>query len=158
MFELYTLQARRAVFFARSEASEFGSDSLDSHHLLLGLLRADAALRDRFLPSQYAAIRETLVARFPFGREIPTHADLPLSKEAKHNLAYAQKEATRMKAKCGPKVRTEHLLLGLLREEGSAAAELLRERGLELVTLREQIEAGPFPNQDDLLAEPPPNF
>ena len=158
MFDVYTLQARRAVFFARSEASEFGSDRIESHHLLLGLLRADAALRDRFLPSQDAAIRETLVARFPFGKEIPTHADLPISKEAKHNLAYAQEEASRMKAKCGPKVRTEHLLLGLLREEGSFAAELLRDRGLELAAVRKQIAAGPFPDQDDLLARPPPEF
>jgi ATP-dependent Clp protease ATP-binding subunit ClpC len=158
MFDLYTLQARRAVFFARSEASEFGSGRIESHHLLLGLLRADTALRDRFLPSQDAAIRETLVARFPFGKEIPRHADLPLSKEAKHNLAYAQEEASRMKAKCGPKVRTEHLLLGLLREEGSVAAELLRERGLELAAVRKQIEAGPFPDQDDLPAGPPLDF
>ena len=45
MFELYTDRARRAIFFGRYEASQFGSSEIDTAHLLLGLLREDSSLR-----------------------------------------------------------------------------------------------------------------
>src|SRR6185437_13907337 len=51
MFEKYTEKARRAIFFARYKASEFGSPCIETEHLLLGLLREDKALTNRFLPS-----------------------------------------------------------------------------------------------------------
>ena len=51
MFELYTEKARRVIFFARVEASQFGSSYIETEHLLLGLLREDKALANRFLPS-----------------------------------------------------------------------------------------------------------
>ena len=49
MFERYTETARRCIFFARYEASQFGSPVIDTEHLLLGLLREDKALADRLL-------------------------------------------------------------------------------------------------------------
>jgi hypothetical protein len=51
MFERYTEKARRVVFFARYEASQFGSPYIETEHLLLGLLREDKALTQRFLGS-----------------------------------------------------------------------------------------------------------
>jgi ATP-dependent Clp protease ATP-binding subunit ClpC len=47
MFERYTEKARRAIFFARFEASKYGSSSIETEHLLLGLLREDQALSQR---------------------------------------------------------------------------------------------------------------
>ena len=52
MFERYTEKARRVIFFARYEASQFGSPYIETEHLLLGLLREDKALANRFLRSQ----------------------------------------------------------------------------------------------------------
>ena len=51
MFERYTEKARRVIFFARYEASQFGSPLIESEHLLLGLLREDKTLTNRFLLS-----------------------------------------------------------------------------------------------------------
>src|SRR5258708_10045201 len=51
MFERYTEKARRVIFFARYEASQFGSPYINSEHLLLGLLREDKSLTNRFLRS-----------------------------------------------------------------------------------------------------------
>ena len=45
MFERYTEKARRVIFFARYEASQFGSPCIETEHLLLGLLRANASSR-----------------------------------------------------------------------------------------------------------------
>jgi len=49
MFERYTEKARRVIFFARYEASQFGSPYIETEHLLLGLLREDKQLANRFL-------------------------------------------------------------------------------------------------------------
>jgi ATP-dependent Clp protease ATP-binding subunit ClpC len=62
--------------------------------------------------------------------------DLPLSHECKRVLAYAAEEAERLAHK---HIGTEHLLLGLLREEKCFAAEILHERGLRLSTIREEL-------------------
>ena len=49
MFERYTERARRVIFFARYEASQFGSHAIETEHLLLGLIREDKNLTNRFL-------------------------------------------------------------------------------------------------------------
>ena len=54
MFERYTQHARRVIFFARYEASQFGSSLIEPEHLLLGLLREDAELRKRVDPKERA--------------------------------------------------------------------------------------------------------
>ncbi len=140
MFERYTEKARRIIFFARYEASEFGSPCIETEHLLLGLLREDKALANRFLPSNdsVASIRQRIRALTPVREKISTSVDLPLSHESKRVLAYSAEEAETLKHRhIGP----EHLLLGLLREENSLAANLLRERGLSIERVREDLGA-----------------
>src|ERR1022692_4413640 len=68
--------------------------------------------------------------------KVSTSVDLPLSHECKRVLAYGAEEAERRKHK---HIGTEHLLLGLLREEKCFAAEILHERGLRLSTIREEL-------------------
>ena len=65
MFERYTEKARRVIFFARFEASQFGSPNIESEHLLLGLLREDKGLTNRFLRSHVAveSIRKQIEAQ-----------------------------------------------------------------------------------------------
>jgi len=159
MFERYTEKARRVIFFARYEASQFGSPYIETEHLLLGLLREDKALTNRFLRSHVSidSIRKQVEGRTPMRDKVSTSVDLPLSQECKRVLAFAAEEAERLSHK---HIGTEHLLLGLLREDKSFAAEILHERGLRLSTLREELsrvqnEKAPSgrPKETSLLSE-----
>src|SRR5881275_984526 len=138
MFERYTEKARRVIFFARYEASQFGSPYIETEHLLLGLLREDKALTNRFLRSHASveSIRKQIEGHTTFREKVSTSVDLPLSNECKRVLAYAAEEAERLSHK---HIGTEHLLLGLLREEKCYAAEILHERGLRLSAIREEL-------------------
>ena len=159
MFERYTEKARRVIFFARYEASQFGSPYIESEHLLLGLIREDKALANRFLRSHAAieSIRKQIEAHTQVREKVSTSVDLPLSHECKRVLAYAAEEAERLSHK---HIGTEHLLLGLLREEKCFAAEILHERGLRLATIREELARSQSekllsnrPKESSLLAE-----
>jgi ATP-dependent Clp protease ATP-binding subunit ClpC len=138
MFERYTEKARRVIFFARYEASQFGSPYIETEHLLLGLLREDKALTNRFLRSHASveSIRKQIESHTTIREKVSTSVDLPLSNECKRVLAYAAEEAERLSHK---HIGTEHLLLGLLREEKCFAAEILHERGLKLIQIREEL-------------------
>ena len=138
MFERYTEKARRVIFFARYEASQFGSPYIETEHLLLGLLREDKALTNRFLRSHASieSIRKQIEGHITIREKLSTSVDLPLSTECKRVLDYAAEEAGRLSHK---HVGTEHLLLVLLREEQCFAAEILHERGLHLSTVREEL-------------------
>ena len=138
MFERYTEKARRVIFFARYEASQYGSQYIETEHLLLGLLREDKALANRFLRSHGSieSIRKEIEARITIRERISTSVEVPLSQECKRILNNAAEEAERLGHK---HVGTEHLLLGILREEKCFGAEILQERGLRLSTLREEL-------------------
>jgi ATP-dependent Clp protease ATP-binding subunit ClpC len=137
MFERYTEKARRIIFFARYEASQFGSPYIETEHLLLGILREDKTLTHRFLPgTKPESMRQQIDAATSKREQIPTSVDLPLSNESKRVLAYAAEEAERLSHR---HIGTEHLFLGLLREERSFAAQLLHEHGVKLEAVREQL-------------------
>src|ERR1700733_7778888 len=138
VFERYTEKARRVIFFARYEASQFGSPYIETEHLLLGLLREDKGLTNRFLRSHASveSIRRQIEGHTTIREAVSTSVDLPISNECKRVLAYAAVEAERLSHK---HIGTEHVLLGLLREEKCFAAELLTERGVKLLTLREDL-------------------
>ncbi len=140
MFEKYTEKARRVIFFARYEASQFGSPYIETEHLLMGLLREDKALTNRFLRghAQVEAIRKQIEDHTVMREKVSTSVDLPLSNEGKRVLGYAAEEAARLSHQ---HIGTEHLLLGLLREENSFAAQLLKERGIMPSQIREELSA-----------------
>ncbi len=143
MFERYTEKARRVIFFARYEASQFGSPYIETEHLLLGLLREDKALTNRILRALGAvdSIRREIEKNTTIREKVSTSVDLPLSNECKRVLAYAAEEAERLRHK---HLGTEHLLMGLLREEGCFAAQILKERGIELKSIREGLAKTPI--------------
>ena len=138
MFERYTEKARRVIFFARYEASQYGSPYIETEHLLLGLMREDKALANRFLRSHGSieSIRKEIESRITIRERISTSVEVPLSQECKRILNFAAEEAERLGHK---HVGTEHLLLGILREEKCFGAEILHERGLRLSALREEL-------------------
>ncbi len=131
MFERYTERARRAVFHARFEASAFGSEYIESEHILLGVLREDSAVRRRLGADSTDSIRAALGPHD--SDKISTSVDIPLSSESKQALAYAAEEAERLGHKW---IGCSHLVLGLLRVTDCRAAQILSERGIDLASLR----------------------
>ena len=139
MFEKYTEKARRVIFFARYETSQLGARRIETEHVLLGLLREDKALSSRFFPHAEAvleSIRRQIESRSSVREKISTSVELPLSDESKRVLTYAAEEADRLMCNY---IGTEHILLGLLREEKSVASEILYENGLRLSRVREEL-------------------
>jgi len=137
MFERYTEKARRVIFFARYNASEFGSPVIDTAHLLLGLVREEKLVCSRWVPrAQPDAIRSEAESWTQRQSTISTTIDLPLSPAGKRVLHHAKDEADRLKSK---HIGTEHLLLGLLQEE-CKASDLLRELGADVDELRVRFE------------------
>jgi ATP-dependent Clp protease ATP-binding subunit ClpC len=133
MFERFSEKSRRVIFFARYEASQWGEQSIQPAHLLLGLLREDKNLFGR-LPHSLDTLPNTAqeLGLKVTGEQVSTSVDLPLSHESKRVLAYAAEESELL---ANPVIGTGHLLLGLLREPGVACA-LLERRGLTLAAVR----------------------
>jgi len=142
VFERYTERARRVVFFARYEASQFGSRIIETEHLLLGLIREDKNVTSRFLrnSSSIESIRKEIEGRVEIREKTSTSIDLPLSNECRNVLEHARMQADQLGHR---HLGTEHLLLGLLLEEQSLAAEILVERGLRFDAIREEIAHSP---------------
>jgi ATP-dependent Clp protease ATP-binding subunit ClpC len=139
MFERFTESARRALFFSRYEASEFGSLAIETEHILLGLLREQQGVLARLLTPQAAdAIRAEIGRRVAAREKIATSVEIPFSSETKRVLIYTSEEADRLNHSY---IAPEHMLLGLLREEQSIAASILRDQGLRANTVREDIAA-----------------
>ena len=142
MFERYTENARRVIFFARYEASQYGSPYIETEHLLLGLLREDRALAKRFLGESNVepGIRTEIEGHITQRERISTAVEVPLTEESKKVLKLAGEEADRLGHR---HIGTEHVLVALIRVEGSLAAKLLRKRGLKPEAIREQLAKTP---------------
>ena len=146
MFERYTEIARRAIFFARYEASQFGSAHIETEHILLGLLRETQPLLGA---GTLEEVRKVVEAHYPPEAErkrVSTSIDLPLSGDSKRALHKAAGIADHMgHRRIGP----EHLALGLLAEEQCLAARILRERGVTADAVRalatQKVRAGEPP-------------
>jgi ATP-dependent Clp protease ATP-binding subunit ClpC len=102
-------------------------------------MREDKTLTGRFFPRAQItieSIRREIEGRTLLRERIPTSVELPLAPETKRVLHYSHEESDRLQHR---HIGTEHLLLGLLREERSMAAQILFERGLRLAAVRDEI-------------------
>jgi len=141
MFEKYNEKARRALFFARYEASKLGSRVIESEHILLGILReGEETVNEIFRRFQVKPedIRREIEGERVFVERISSTAELPLSEESKKILAYASHEAESM---LHATVGSEHLLIGILRVEGCTAMRILAQQGFDVYTVREEALA-----------------
>lgn len=143
MFERYTQAARRTIFGARYLASQVGSPEIETEHLLLGVLRTDKSLASRFLGSPWAAetVWKRVEQRKPIRDKVPGAREIPLDKASKRALDLASKEAHLLSSR---RIGTEHLLLGLLREGKSLAAEILSELGVRMESTRAELSRKPY--------------
>ena len=144
MFERFSQKSRQAVFFARFEASQLGSPYIESEHLLLGIFRKDADLTSHLLGAhkQLEALRKRIEAERPVREKVSTSIDLPLSHECRRILAQAIHEAGMLHQE---QIEAIHLLLGILHEEQSFAAKLLRESGITPERVRQEAQGPPEP-------------
>jgi ATP-dependent Clp protease ATP-binding subunit ClpC len=140
VFENYTEKARRAIFFARYEVSQLGASTIETEHLLLGLLREDKNLVSLFTAARSSAdeIRKQIEERVERGATLSTAVEVPLSDDLKKALQYAADESRRLGHK---HIGTEHLLIGLLRKKNSLAQEILQANGVNLPDVRRYLKA-----------------
>ncbi len=139
MFERYTEKARRVIFFARFEASQYGSASIDTEHILLGLLREDRPLMRHLRLDLAPEIRDEIEKVVRRGERVSTSVEMPLSADSQKILQLAVEEADRLADR---QISTQHILLGILRVEKSLAARLLMTKGAKADAIRVQLAQG----------------
>ena len=143
MFERYTEEARRALFYARFETTQRGGTSIETEHLLLGLIRESRgpvnAMLAHFQVTPLILLQE-IDARVPLKERVPTSVEIPFNPEVARALKNAPEEADRLRhSHVGP----EHLFLALLIEDQSVAALVLSEQRVTLAAAREYIATRP---------------
>lgn len=139
MFEHYTERAIRVIQFARYEATQFGSRTIETEHLLLGLIREGNGITSRIFNRckvTFEEIRKEIESRIVFREKISPSIEPPPSPDVDKVLTFAAEEAEQLNHKY---IGTEHILLGILRLENCMAAEILRQKGMKLSVIRSEI-------------------
>jgi hypothetical protein len=142
MFERYVEKARRCIYFARYEASVYGSPVIETEHLLLGMLREDKELVAlmSLQESDVEVMRRRIESFIPRQEPPPSSVDMPLSSDCKRALSYGAEEADKFDHKT---IDPRHLMLGLLRVEGCRAASVLREIGITYEAFADMVGQQP---------------
>jgi len=154
MFERYSERSRRVIFFARYEALQYGSSVISPEHVLLGLMREDKTITARFVPLRHELtvdkVRREIEDRIVVRDRMPQSSDLHLAAETKRVLFYANEESRQLRSRL---VAPEHLLLGLVSDERSIAAEILLQHGVRAQDVRNELlrasGMGDFAEQQD---------
>jgi len=139
MFERFTDRARKVMNLANQEAQRFNHEYIGTEHILLGLVKEGSGVGANVLKNLDVDLRkvrlevEKLVKSGP---EMVTMGKLPQTPRAKKVIEYAIEEARNLNHNY---VGTEHLLLGLLREQDGVAAQVLMNLGLKLEEVREEV-------------------
>lgn len=144
MFERFTDKARRSIFFARYEATQYQSATIEAEHLLLAILREDkavAAFIHRRATGRRDDIRRKIEehTRSRSLKKSSTSVEVHLSQECHRILKKAAAEADRLG---DPHIGTEYLFQALLSEQGCSAATLLQEMGVKAADFRGELERG----------------
>jgi len=145
MFERYTESARRTLFSARHEASVFGSPSIDAMHLLVGIIREARDITARILEMADCPLedlRADILSHIPAHTSANAAGDVPFTENVKRILNASAFEADRVDSTA---IGSEHLLLGILSKDDSAAIKILSAHGLRLDDVRQRVAAEPKP-------------
>jgi ATP-dependent Clp protease ATP-binding subunit ClpC len=137
MFEKFTERGRKVIIFAREEAEKRQNDYLGTEHLLLGILRDEDSLPMVILKKMGLSVDELrmeIERNLPTGSNILTFGDIPFTPRAKKVLELAVEEARLLGHSY---IGSEHLLIGLIREEAGIAGKILRSLGANLLGVRQ---------------------
>ena len=154
MEDLFTPKAKEVLMLAQEEAKYFKHQTIGSEHLLLALVVEQEGIAGKTLREmniQENDIREEIEHYTGFGmvKHYPDNYFLPYSPRVKQIIAYANDEAKRSGAE---KIGTEHLLLGLLRDEEILASRIMLNLGLSLSRMRQLLKKkmGPDPTRNQM--------
>ncbi len=137
MFEKFTERGRKVIIYAREEAEKRQNDYLGTEHLLLGLLREEESLPMVILKKMGLSaeeLRMEVERNLPTGSNILTFGDIPFTPRAKKVLELAVEEARLLGHSY---IGSEHLLIGLIREDAGIAGKILRSLGANLLGVRQ---------------------
>ncbi len=137
MFEKFTERGRKVIIYAREEAEKRQNDYLGTEHLLLAILREEDGLPVAILKKMGLSIEELRMeidSNLPSGTNILTFGDIPFTPRAKKVLELAVEEARLLGHNY---IGSEHLLLGLIRDDEGIAGKILRSLGANLLGARQ---------------------
>jgi len=138
-FERFTDRARKVMQLANQEAQRFNHEYVGTEHILLGLIKEGSGVAAnvlRNLDVDLKKIRLEVEKLVQTGPDMVTMGRLPLTPRARKVIEYATEEARNLNHNY---IGTEHLLLGLLREQEGVAAQVLMNLGLKLEEVREEV-------------------
>lgn len=139
MYERFTDRARKVMQLANQEAQRFNHEYIGTEHILLGLVKEGSGVAANVLKNldvDLRKIRLEVEKLVQSGPEMVTIGKLPQTPRAKKVLEYSMEEARNLNHNY---VGTEHILLGLLREQEGVAAQVLMNLGLKLDDVREEV-------------------
>ncbi|MSR30185.1 MAG: ATP-dependent Clp protease ATP-binding subunit [Gemmataceae bacterium] len=139
MYERFTDRARKVMQLANQEAQRFNHEYIGTEHILLGLVKEGSGVAANVLKNldiDLRKIRLEVEKIVQSGPDIVTMGKLPQTPRAKKVIDYSIEEARNLNHNY---VGTEHLLLGLLREQEGVAAQVLMNLGLKLEDVREEV-------------------
>ncbi len=138
MFERFTERARQVVVLAQEEARTLKHNYIGTEHILLGLLREEEGLAARVLESldiTVERVRGQVVRIVGSGEEV-TSGQIPFTPRAKKVLELALREALSLGHNY---IGTEHILLGLVRENEGVAARILLDFDADSEKIRNEV-------------------
>ena len=139
MYERFTDRARKVMQLANQEAQRFNHEYIGTEHILLGLVKEGSGVAANVLKNlevDLRKIRLEVEKIVQSGPDMVTMGKLPQTPRAKKVIEYAMEEARNLNHNY---VGTEHLLLGLLREQEGVAAQVLMNLGLKLEDVRDEV-------------------
>src|SRR5712664_936988 len=139
MYERFTDRARKVMQLANQEAQRFNHEYIGTEHILLGLVKEGSGVAANVLKNldiDLRKIRLEVEKIVQAGPDMVTMGKLPQTSRAKKVIEYSIEEARNHNHNY---VGTEHLLLGLLREQEGVAAQVLMNLGLKLEDVREEV-------------------
>ena len=139
MFDRFTDRARKVMALAREEARRFNHEYIGTEHILLGLVKEGSGVAANVLQNldiELKKIRLEVEKIVQSGSDLVSVGQLPFTPRVKKVLEYAMEEA---RALGHNYIGTEHLLLGLLREQEGVAAQVLLNLGVKLEDVREEV-------------------
>ncbi|MCE5194403.1 MAG: ATP-dependent Clp protease ATP-binding subunit [Nitrospiraceae bacterium] len=137
MFEKFTERGRKVIIYAREEAEKRQNDYLGTEHLILALLREEDGISAVIIKKMGISIEETrmeIERKLPYGTNLLTFGDIPFTPRAKKVLELSVEEARLIGHGY---IGSEHLLLGILREDEGIAGRTLRGLGANLLAARQ---------------------
>ncbi|MHC4898450.1 MAG: ATP-dependent Clp protease ATP-binding subunit [Planctomycetota bacterium] len=139
MFDRFTDRAKKVMSFARQEAQKFNHEYIGTEHILLGLVQEGSGVAANVLKNMdidLEKIRHEVEKIVKTGPSMVTMGQLPFTPRAKKVLELSMEEASALSHNY---IGTEHLLLGLIKENEGIAAQVLMNLNVKLDEVREEV-------------------